>query len=133
MKLFLFLLFFSQSIFAMDVVVDRILDGDTFQVIVKEHPPELQKIKVRILSLDTPELKGKCEKEKLLALEAKQFLQTLLPSGSTVSLENIKFDKFGGRILATVFISGQNISSAIKENKLGVNYFGKGPKFNWCL
>lgn len=133
MKLFFFLfLFFSQSVFALDVLIERIIDGDTIQVIVKEHPIELQKISIRILNLDTPEIHGKCEKEKLLAIKAKQFLVNLLPIGSTIQLDNIKFDKYGGRILAHVFVNGRNVSTIIKENNLGYDYSGQGEKFNWC-
>ncbi len=44
-------------------------DGDTCNARLLGVPKTIQQIKVRINGIDTPEIKGKCEKEKLLAIE----------------------------------------------------------------
>ena len=130
--LMLFLFMFPQSIYAMDVIINKVIDGDTFQIIIKEHPPELQKLSIRILHLDTPEIHGHCDLEKERAQKAKQFLDKLLPVNSLVTLKNIKYDKYGGRILADVFYNNTNIADLMKSNKLGADYEGEGPKPSWC-
>jgi endonuclease YncB( thermonuclease family) len=133
--IFLCLLSLSLPVFAepISVVVNRVVDGDTFEFIVPEHPKALSKIKVRLLGSDAPEIsKPKCIKEKVLGLEAKQFLKNLIEK-QEVLLYQVKFDKYGGRILAKVMKKDLDISSELINNKLAVKYLGYGVKNNWCL
>ena len=54
--------------------VTSIYDADTFTVNIEGYPPIVgERIAVRLLGVDTPEIKGKCESEKIKAREAKQF------------------------------------------------------------
>ena len=39
-------------------------DGDTCYVTVPSLPEELQSMSIRILGIDTPEIRGECETEK---------------------------------------------------------------------
>ncbi|MGD8588934.1 MAG: hypothetical protein PVG22_08910 [Chromatiales bacterium] len=59
-----------------NVVIDEvtsIYDSDTFRVINKDWPPIIgNRINIRINGIDTPELSGKCHKEKELARKANQ-------------------------------------------------------------
>ena len=46
---------------------DRVCyDGDTCYVIIKALPKKLEKMSIRILGIDTPEIRGKCAEEKEL-------------------------------------------------------------------
>lgn len=54
--------------------VTSIYDGDTFRVNIEGFPPIVgEHIPIRINGIDTPELRGKCDKEKQQARLAKQF------------------------------------------------------------
>ena len=116
------------------VVIDRVIsvyDGDTFRVDIDEFPPIVgRNIAIRILGIDTPEIKGSCRKERELAIKARDFTRKYLNAANIVSLTNLRRDKYF-RILANVHIDGKNLGDALLTQKLAVVYSGKS-KFNWC-
>jgi endonuclease YncB( thermonuclease family) len=116
------------------VVINKIInvyDGDTFRVDIDEFPPIVgRNIAIRILGIDTPEIKGSCHKERELAIKARDFTRKHLNAANIVSLTNLRRDKYF-RILANVHIDGKNLGDALLTQKLAVVYSGKS-KFNWC-
>ena len=116
------------------VVINEVInvyDGDTFRVNIDEFPPILgENIAIRILGIDTPEIKGNCQQERQLAIKARDFTRKYLNSGSVISLTELKRDKYF-RILANVYIDGKNLGDALLMQNLAVVYLGK-KKFNWC-
>ena len=50
-------------------------DGDTCYAILENVPEKLKFVRIRIRGIDTPEIKGKCDNEKALAIEAKNFIK----------------------------------------------------------
>ena len=116
------------------VVINEVInvyDGDTFRVNIDEFPPILgENIAIRILGIDTPEIKGNCQQERQLAIKARDFTRKYLNSGSVISLTDLKRDKYF-RILANVYIDGKNLGDALLMQNLAVVYLGK-KKFNWC-
>jgi endonuclease YncB( thermonuclease family) len=116
------------------VVINEVInvyDGDTFRVNIDEFPPIIgENIAIRILGIDTPEIKGNCQQERQLAIKARDFTRKYLNSGSVISLTDLKRDKYF-RILANVYIDGKNLGDALLMQNLAVVYLGK-KKFNWC-
>ncbi len=52
-----------------------VYDGDTFRADIRGLPDIIGKnIAIRILEIDTPEIKGKCEEEKIVAIKASDVL-----------------------------------------------------------
>ena len=49
-------------------------DGDTCYITAKTFPEPLQKMSIRILGIDTPEIRGDCEEEKALLLKRRKSL-----------------------------------------------------------
>lgn len=97
-------IFMSCSVYAVPAVVDYIFDGDTFSAQVFLEPTVKITVRVRLINIDTPEIKGACRREKDLAQRAKSRLMELIPRGTVVELGNIKDDKYLGRINANVFL-----------------------------
>jgi len=59
--------------------VISVYDGDTFRVDIDSLPPIVGKnIPIRVNGVDTPEIRGKCEYEKNLALKARDFVRAKL-------------------------------------------------------
>lgn len=87
---------------------------------------------IRLLGIDTPEMKSKNPEEKKLAYMARDFLQTLVLN-KNIRLENISTDKYG-RILAYVITEeGINVSDMMLDKRFAVVYDGgkkKSPE-NW--
>ena len=110
------------------VVINEVInvyDGDTFRVNIDEFPPIIgENIAIRILGIDTPEIKGNCQQERQLAIKARDFTRKYLNSGSVISLTDLKRDKYF-RILANVYIDGKNLGDALLMQNLAVVYLGK--------
>lgn len=110
--------------------VISVYDGDTFRVEAHPWPNMIIKIAIRVSGIDTPEIRGKCIKEKKLAKKAKEFTKKFI--GKQVLLYSIKLGKYAGRIVAKVLNNeGNDLSEALMENKLAYLYEG-GTKRNWC-
>lgn len=113
-----------------------VYDGDTFKIDVKDAKYELfgKNIGVRVAGIDTPEIKGKTEREKKLAKKAKSLATKILKSGKII-LKNVQRDKYF-RILAEVYVVDKNsgveisLSQVLIDNKLARPYFG-GKKEGW--
>ena len=71
--------------------VTSIYDADTFRVNIEGYPSIVgERIPVRVLGVDAPELRGKCESEKIKARVAKQFTVQALRSAKTIELRNMQ-------------------------------------------
>ena len=85
---------------------------------------------IRLLGIDTPEMKTKNEDDKTIAYLAQKTLSELILN-KTVRLTNISLDKYG-RILANVFTEDETeLSKWAIENRFAVPYDGgtkKSPK-----
>ncbi len=108
-------------------------DGDTLTVeIPGVHPLLGKKISVRVLGIDTPEVKTKntCEKDK--ARMARNLVEKLLKRSQKLELHNIQRDKYF-RILADVKVDGRSLSQVLLKNHLAVAYDGgTKARTNWC-
>jgi endonuclease YncB( thermonuclease family) len=106
-------------------------DGDTCYVTVPALPKELQSMSIRILGIDTPEIKGECESEKELAKKARELANSLFKSAKVIEFKDIDWDKYGGRILANVYLDGELYSDKLIAAGLAKPYFGE-TKESWC-
>ena len=108
-----------------------VYDGDTFRANIKGLPDIIGKnIAIRILGIDTPEIKGKCEEEKVVAIKARDFARKALFNAKTITLKNLKRDKYF-RLLADVYFDDTDLADALLVNNLAVKYSGK-KKSSWC-
>jgi len=118
-----------------NVIVDEvtsIYDGDTFRANIKGYPDIIGKrIGIRVNGIDTPEMRGKCDKEKKLAHEAKQFAVAMLRSGKVIEFRNLKRGKYF-RIVADVFVDGESLGEELIDNKLAMPYDGGTKVKDWC-
>ena len=122
----------SYSAFAVPAVVDYVLDGDTFAAGVKIDDDITITVRVRVINIDTPEMNGMCESETQMAHAATDFVTDLLPNGTVVELQNIKDDKYLGRIDANVILpDGRDLGDVLIKQKLARSYSG-GRRLGWC-
>jgi len=111
---------------------DRVCyDGDTCYIDVPFLPDSLRKMSIRILGIDTPEIKGKCDKEKELALEAREFANKAFREANEIDYQDLAWDKYGGRLLTNVYLDGKLYSKMIIDAGLARPYDG-GTKEGWC-
>src|SRR6187402_2178366 len=110
--------------------VGTVYDGDTFSVSIEGWPAIVgQHIGVRVNGVDTPEMRGQCEREVRLARQAKQFTVSFLRNAKAIQLKNLARDKYF-RIVADVYVDGKSLSQELIKNDLGYQYFG-ATKQSW--
>jgi micrococcal nuclease len=111
--------------------VISVYDGDTFRVDIDSLPPIVGKnIPIRLNGVDAPEIQGKCQQEKDLALEARDFVRNKLANAKEIKLTKLQRGKYF-RVVADVMIDGVSLETELLENKLAYKYTG-GKKSSWC-
>lgn len=111
-------------------VVD-VVDGDTLTVFAHIWLGQEVQIRVRLVGADAPEMHGACIPERDAAQRARAALARLTAPGR-VTLEDIRPDKYGGRVLARVRAAdGRDLSDELLNSGLAVPYSG-GKRVNWC-
>jgi endonuclease YncB( thermonuclease family) len=109
----------------------RVIDGDTLVVRARVWIGQEIEIKVRLWGVDTPELRGKCESERILARQARDLVAARIADGE-VSLHGVQYGKFAGRVLARVETSaGIDLTTALLDAGLGRPYRGRRRQ-SWC-
>lgn len=129
---FLIFMFVPVLAYAVPARVGYIVDGDTFSGVVKLQDDIEISVRVRLRNVDTPELHGQCVDEIIMANLARDRLAQLIPVGSIIELQNIKDDKYLGRIDANVILpDGRDVGDVLVSEKLGRSYSG-GRRAGWC-
>jgi len=138
MLVFLILFLFTSTAKAevYEWKVLRIVDGDSLEIANEFLPQEL-KLFVRAKGVDTPEKAphAKCEKENALGQKAtiytKKAIQNAQKNNQKITFTEIKWDKYGGRIIAKVLINNSDLAQDLIKNGLGRAYYGDKKK-SWC-
>lgn len=108
-----------------------VIDGDTLAVRVRVWLDQDIVTRVRLLGVDTPELRGKCAREREMAGNAKQALVRLLGQ-KNIRLFDVRHDKYAGRVLArAVTAEGVDVSKFLIEKGMARPYAGQA-RAGWC-
>ena len=111
--------------------VISVYDGDTFRVNIDSLPPIVGKnIAIRVNGVDAPEIRGKCQYEKDLALKARDFVRVKLANAKEIKLTNLQRGKYF-RVVASVLVDGVSLEQELLDNELAYGYDG-GKKLDWC-
>ena len=118
--------------------VVSVYDGDTFTIESQSLGgimAELPNLRVRIRDLDTPEkgAQAKCKAERDHALIVTREAKRLIAgSDNVVIIENLDWDKYGGRINADVYLSdGRSLAEVLIKFGHARYYDGK-KRGSWC-
>ena len=105
--------------------VVKVYDGDTITIASKmpyDNSP-MYRFSVRLNGIDTPEIKGKTDDEKSMAIEVRNKLSDLIMN-KQVFLKNVSTEKYG-RILADVYLDDTiHINQWLIDNRYAVKYDG---------
>lgn len=118
--------------------VKRVIDGDTFEAEVRIWPTIRAVVSVRVAGIDAPEtFRPSCRGERELGDAARRLLETELPEGTTVRLENVTTDPFPGRVVAEVLRQSDRKGFPVKTLLLRhpdhVQSWSPGdPGIDWC-
>ena len=110
----------------------RNYDGDTVTFnIPNVHGVIGDKVGIRVRGVDTPEIRGKCQKEKDLAYVAKDVVKAALVNAEDITLTEVSRGKYF-RIVANIIADGTNVSQILLDKGLAVVYNGGKKTKNWC-
>ena len=107
-------------------------DGDTIYVAIPGLPGEIANMSVRVRGVDTPEIRGKCESEKQLAQQARDYARKRLKTAKAVEFCEPEWGRYGGRVVASVRIDGSPLDLELIDNGLARPYDGKTKRQPWC-
>lgn len=114
--------------------ITRVIDGDTVEIAVDFLPAPLPpKLSIRVIGIDTPEKapRAQCEAEAKKAVEATRFTKRAVAEATKTEVYLIKWDKYGGRVLGSVFFDGVSLSDSLIAAGLARPYKGDA-KQSWC-
>lgn len=108
----------------------RVIDGDTFDAILHPLPDTTRRVRVRFAATDTPEINGKCDEERVLALAARTRAAELLAGPVWLEIPERAFERFG-RLLARVRLEdGRYFGEVLVAEGLGRPWTGRREP--WC-
>ncbi len=112
-----------------NVSIASVYDGDTFKINLNcSLAVYCEKVPVRVRGVDTPEIKGKTEREKQRAKKAKEFTKNFL-NQDPVNLSNCGRDKYFRLLCDVKNGQGKDLAQELIKNDLGYFYEG-GTKSN---
>ena len=108
--------------------VIKVYDGDTITIAAKlpNTLGPIYRFSVRLIGIDSPEIKGSTFKEKELAIISRNMLSQLI-MGKIVYLRNVSMEKYG-RILADVYLGDLHVNDWMIKNGYAIPYDG-GTKY----
>ena len=107
-----------------NVSIASIYDGDTFKINLNcSLAVYCEKVPVRVRGVDTPEIKGKTEREKKLAQKAKEFAKEFL-SQEPINLSNCSRDKYFRLLCDVKNGQGKDLAQELIKRDLGYSYDG---------
>jgi micrococcal nuclease len=113
------------------IEVLRVIDGDTVEVRAQIWLDQHITTKVRLRSIDAPELHAKCPAEAKMAEASRHLLTTLIGAGQAY-LTDLGRDKYGGRVVGTILThQGENVATLLLAGGHARPYNG-GKRGNWC-
>ncbi len=111
--------------------VISVIDGDTVVVWADIWLGQKIRTRVRIAGIDAPELRAKCAHEHALAEAARDKLVALI-NGGPVTLTEVRYGKYAGRVVARVAeAGGGDVAAALIVAGLARAYDGGGRR-DWC-
>ena len=110
--------------------VERVVDGDTIDVVLDLGFDILYKSRVRLYGIDTPESRTRNLDEKARGKMAAAFLKDAINNGKKVVIQTKLKDSRGkfGRVLGDVVVDGININQSMIDNYHAAAYFGQSKE-----
>jgi len=109
-------------------VID-VIDGDTLLLNVAVWPGQVNRARVGVAGVDTPELEGACDSERLMAREARDFSRGFV--GNRVRVDKLRQSKTGKLYAEISNKDGKALAAALIDAGYGVP-FVRGGKHRWC-
>ena len=110
--------------------VERVVDGDTVDVVLNLGFDIMYKSRVRLYRIDTPGSRTRNLDEKARGKMAGAFLKNAIDTGEKVVIQTKLKDSRGkfGRVLGNIIVDGININQLMIDNYHAAAYFGQSKE-----
>ena len=110
--------------------VERVVDGDTVDVVLNLGFDIMYKSRVCLYGIDTPESRTRNLDEKAIGKMAGAFLKNAIDTGEKVVIQTKLKDSRGkfGRVLGNIIVDGININQLMIDNYHAAAYFGQSKE-----
>tara|TARA_R100001440_G_scaffold71035_2_gene93812 strand:+ start:2546 stop:2968 length:423 start_codon:yes stop_codon:yes gene_type:complete len=107
--------------------VERVVDGDTIDVVLDLGFDIFYKSRVRLYGIDTPESRTRDLDEKARGKMASAFLKEAIEGGDKIVIQTKLKDSRGkfGRVLGDIVVDEENINQSMIDANLAVAYYGQ--------
>ena len=99
----------SLNLYHYKAEVLSVYDGDTVTLMIDQGMKHFARVKVRLVGINTPEIRTKDLDEKKRGLEAKEYLKSRI-EGKTVIVHTVKKGKFG-RWLGVLWVFDEDMDT----------------------
>ena len=106
----------------------RVLDGDTFEARVRVWPGLDITTKIRLRSIDAPELKAHCADERSLAESSCAHALKMMLAEGGVAVSHVGLDKYGGRVRVTRNLCHAGYRNRHARQGLGARLWRRPPR-----
>ena len=106
--------------------VERVVDGDTVDMLVDLGFDVHVRERLRLYGVDTPETRTRDEEERKAGIKAKEYVEEMI-GGREVEISTEEKGKFG-RYLAIVYVDGLNLNRELIGRGMAREYFGEKKK-----
>ena len=140
-RLFLLLCIFWMAPFSPVAAIDPHFHNVTFHRCYHVHScfvsipnvPDIfgDVILIRIAGIITPEILGQCDKEKKLAVKARNFVNTVLENAGEIELFDLERGEYFN-LTARIMANGENVSKMLLDKKFALSATATSGKSNWC-
>jgi len=101
--------------------VVKVYDGDTITIATRlPNDKPIYRFSVRLRGINSPEIHGKTETEKLLAIKSRDALSHLIYH-KIIVLKNLEYEKYG-RLLADIYLLGEETKPSINDRMIHEKY-----------
>tara|TARA_R110000751_G_scaffold128317_3_gene230373 strand:+ start:1534 stop:1956 length:423 start_codon:yes stop_codon:yes gene_type:complete len=110
--------------------IQRVVDGDTIDVILDLGFDILYRARVRLYGIDTPESRTRDLEEKARGLLAKEYLASEIKTAKEIIIQTKLKDSKGkfGRVLGSIIADGIDLNNKMVLNHHAVRYYGQSKK-----
>lgn len=109
--------------------VVRVIDGDTLSVAMIVFPGITVHKHLRLRGVDTPEIRGECEREKRKAAEAAAFVERWAAENPSVRVTVQTMDSFG-RAVGSISADGEDLGELLLSEGHARPY--GDDSLSWC-
>jgi hypothetical protein len=107
--------------------------ADTCTVSLADVPPPLgDHISIRLAGIDVPDSSSACKGERMLALDARRFMEKELSRGTRIQMTDVSRDE-QFRLIGRLVVDGEDVGSQLLKRGLAVPHNGGPATAQWCV